>query len=58
VGINLDENSKLCGDINKEEIETYYNDVYITPVPGGVGLLTRLALIKNVVWAYMVQQEN
>lgn len=58
VGINLDEDGKLCGDINREEIEMYYDDVYITPVPNGVGLLTRLALIKNVVWAYMIQQEN
>lgn len=43
VGINFDENGKLCGDaINKEYGEA-------TPVPGGVGLLTRCALLDNIV---------
>ena len=44
-GISVDENGKLYGDCdpalyNREGID-------ITPVPGGVGLLTRLALMKN-----------
>lgn len=47
VGINVDENGKLCGDCNPE----MYNreDICITTVPGGVGLLTRLALLENIV---------
>lgn len=44
-GINVDENGKLCGDCSKELYDR--RDVQITPVPGGVGLLTRLALMKN-----------
>lgn len=42
VGINFDENGRLVGDcFNIEGRE-------VTPVPGGVGLLTRLALLENV----------
>ena len=45
VGINFDENGKLVGDC--------YNigDKDVTPVPGGVGLLTRIALLDNVITA-------
>ena len=42
VGINFDENGKLVGDC----FNTEHSDV--TPVPGGVGLLTRLMLLNNV----------
>lgn len=45
VGINFDENGKLCGDC----YNTDNRDV--TPVPGGVGLLTRCALLDNVIEA-------
>ena len=46
VGINFDENGKLVGDCyNTKGRED------ITPVPGGVGLLTRVALLENVVSA-------
>ena len=45
VGINFDENGKLVGDC----FNTENRDV--TPVPGGVGLLTRVALLENVVRA-------
>lgn len=48
VGINRDEYGKLCGDINREEVEGHYESCYVTPVPGGVGLLTRVTLLKNV----------
>lgn len=44
VGINRDKNGNLCGDIGDVK-----NASYITPVPGGVGLLTRVALLDNVV---------
>ena len=53
VGINRDENGKLCGDVDREDIMEYRNNVYITPVPKGVGLLTRVALLENVYDAYL-----
>ena len=56
IGINRDENGKLCGDVNNVDFERYLNDTYATPVPGGVGLLTRLTLMQNVVDAYKIQK--
>ena len=49
VGINRDENNKLCGDIREDAKK---NTLLATPVPNGVGLLTRFALIENVIKAY------
>ena len=46
VGINRDENGKLCGDFDTDYYEGLLNKV--TPVPNGVGLLTRAMLMKNV----------
>ena len=47
VGINRDIHGKLCGDVaDISDIQSY-----VTPVPGGVGLLTRLALMENTVQA-------
>lgn len=43
VGINRDESNKLCGDCEKG-----LPVLYQTPVPGGVGLLTRIALYENL----------
>ena len=45
VGINFDENGKLVGDCYNTEGRD------VTPVPGGVGLLTRCALLDNVIRA-------
>lgn len=42
VGINFDENGKMCGDCFNTE------NRLVTPVPGGVGLLTRCALMENM----------
>ena len=50
VGINFDENGKLVGDC----INTENRDV--TPVPGGVGLLTRVALLENTVLAAQMRR--
>mgnify|MGYP003289121878 CR=1 FL=1 len=58
VGINRDENGKLCGDVNKEEIENKNNklrNMYITPVPKGVGLLTRIALLENIIQSAQIK---
>lgn len=49
VGMNRDENGKLCGDVKLDEVETVSS--YITPVPGGVGPMTRAILMKNAVTA-------
>ena len=53
VGINRDENGKLCGDIDIDAFQD--SNCYITPVPGGVGLLTTAQLVLNVVKAYCLQ---
>lgn len=55
VGMDRDENGKLCGDVD-------YDDVFdvagaITPVPGGVGPMTRAMLMSNVVTAARMQAE-
>lgn len=47
VGINRNEQGKLCGDLNPECYLVDNNSLY-TPVPGGVGLLTRYALMQNL----------
>ncbi|MED1205179.1 bifunctional methylenetetrahydrofolate dehydrogenase/methenyltetrahydrofolate cyclohydrolase FolD [Heyndrickxia acidicola] len=45
VGMNRDENGKLCGDVDFEEAEK--KAAYITPVPGGVGPMTITMLLYN-----------
>ena len=49
VGINVDENGKLCGDMDFDEAEK--TAAMITPVPGGVGSVTTAVLMKHVVAA-------
>lgn len=53
VGINRDEDGKLCGDVD------YYNVVdnvnAITPVPGGVGIMTVTHLLYNTLQCYLYQ---
>ena len=53
VGINVQENGKLCGDVNFNEVKEVAG--YITPVPGGVGLMTRAMLMKNILEATKCQ---
>lgn len=50
VGINRDKNGKLCGDVDLENVLDLVK--YITPVPKGIGLLTRAMLLKNVIKSY------
>ena len=52
IGINRDQNNKLCGDVDNEYFDSYLKNTYVTPVPGGVGLLTRVALLQNTFEAY------
>ena len=54
VGINRDENGKLCGDVAFEEVAAKASA--ITPVPGGVGPMTVAMLIKNTVYAASYQK--
>lgn len=53
VGMNRDENNKLCGDVDFDGIEPVAS--YITPVPGGVGPMTIAMLLKNTVTAAKLQ---
>ena len=45
IGINRDENGKLCGDVDFENVAPKTS--WITPVPGGVGPMTITMLLKN-----------
>lgn len=56
VGINRDENGKLCGDVDVENIKNKAG--MITPVPGGVGPVTVSMLMKNCVQAARMQYEQ
>ena len=51
VGINVNEEGKLCGDVDYEKAEPVVEA--ITPVPGGVGSVTTSVLIGHVVEAAM-----
>ncbi len=53
VGMNRDENNKLCGDVDFDAVEPVAS--YITPVPGGVGPMTIAMLLKNTVTAAKLQ---
>ena len=45
VGINRNEDGKLCGDVKYDEVSEIAG--YITPVPGGVGPMTIAMLMNN-----------
>lgn len=49
VGINRNEEGKLCGDVSFDDVEKKAS--YITPVPGGVGPMTITMLLENTVRA-------
>ncbi|MEE3332666.1 MAG: bifunctional methylenetetrahydrofolate dehydrogenase/methenyltetrahydrofolate cyclohydrolase FolD [Ruminococcus sp.] len=53
VGMNRDENGKLCGDVDFEEVKDKCS--FITPVPGGVGPMTIATLMKNTLKAAKLQ---
>ena len=53
VGINRNEEGKLIGDVDFENVEKKAS--YITPVPGGVGPMTIAMLMNNVVEAAKMQ---
>lgn len=51
VGINMDENNKLCGDVDFEDVKDKVEA--ITPVPGGIGPMTIAMLMVNTLKAYI-----
>lgn len=55
VGMDRDENGKLCGDVDFENVKDKCS--YITPVPGGVGPMTIATLMKNTLKAAKLQNK-
>jgi len=55
VGMNRDENGKLCGDVDFENVKDKCS--YITPVPGGVGPMTISMLMRNTLTAAKLQNK-
>ncbi len=56
VGININKNYKIQGDINYKLILNKIK--YISPVPGGVGPMTIAYLIKNIMLIYKNKNKN
>lgn len=54
VGINRDENHKLCGDVDFADVKDIVS--YITPVPGGIGPMTIAMLLENTLEAYLKRE--
>ena len=55
VGMNRDEEGKLCGDVDFEAVKEKAS--YITPVPGGVGPMTITMLMRNTIVACKTMNE-
>ena len=57
VGINRNDEGKVCGDVDFENVSKIAS--YITPVPGGIGPMTIAMLMHNIVKAASkIQQEK
>ena len=56
VGINRDENGKICGDVDFDDVVDVAK--VISPVPGGVGPLTVAMLVENTVQTSLVQTKE
>ena len=52
VGINVDEDGSLCGDVDFESVKD--KAAVITPVPKGVGPMTIAMLLENTLESYRV----
>ena len=55
VGMDRDENDKLCGDVDYQDVKDIVS--YITPVPGGIGPMTIAMLLENTLKAYYNREE-
>ena len=53
VGMDLDENGKLCGDVDFASVEPKAS--VITPVPGGVGPMTICCLMSNTIQCFLAR---
>ncbi len=56
VGINRNEDGKLVGDVDYQNVES--KAAYITPVPGGVGPMTIAMLMENVVKSVKITKKR
>lgn len=56
VGINRDENNKLCGDVDFDDVVDKVS--YITPVPKGVGPMTITMLLENTIHSYNIRENK
>ena len=56
VGINRDENGKICGDVDFDDVVDIAK--FISPVPGGVGPMTVAMLLENTVQTSLVQTKE
>ncbi len=56
VGINVDEDGKLCGDVDFDSLEGTAS--MATPVPGGVGAVTTAVLARHLVLAALPETIN
>lgn len=57
VGVNRDpETGKLCGDVDFEAVKDKAS--VITPVPGGVGPMTRACLMENTIECFVKKMEK
>ena len=56
VGMNRDENGKLCGDCDTEDLLPVVSR--ITPVPGGVGPMTIAMLMRNCLYSLELKKES
>ena len=53
-GMNRDEENKLCGDVDIEQVQEELK-VHVTPTPGGTGILTTACLMLSVIQCYNLQ---
>ena len=56
VAVNRDEGGRLCGDVDYSPIAEKAS--YITPVPGGVGPVTRAVLMENTLNAALIHRKQ
>lgn len=56
VGMDRDENGKLCGDVDFESVAPKAS--WITPVPGGVGPMTITCLMENTIKCFLRKMEK
>lgn len=56
VGVNRDENGKLCGDVDFDDVINKVSK--ISPVPKGVGVVTNAMLLRSAIHAYKMKQDG